>query len=159
MRRTLITALLCSAAVSLTGCMAMIFGTADQLNKVSVGMTRDEVIHTLGEPKSISASGDLEYLQYRWVKTVIAADGNFPDDYFIAIRNGRVVSYGKKGDFDSARPPTQHLEVNETVKGLEPRQQSGDLYTNLEKLKALKDEGVITDAEFQAQKTKLLRAQ
>lgn len=139
--------------------MAMIFGTADQLNKVSVGMARDEVIHTLGEPKSISASGDLEYLQYRWVKTVIAADGNFPDDYFVAIRDGRVVSYGRKGDFGSASAPTQRVDVNETAKRLGPRQQNGDLYTNLEKLKALKDEGVITDAEFQAQKTKLLRAQ
>jgi hypothetical protein len=159
MNRTLIRVLLCCAAVSLTGCMAMIFGTADELNKVSVGMTRQEVIQTLGQPKSISAKGDLEYLQYRWVKAVVAADGNFPEDYFVAVKNGRVVSYGKKGDFDSAKTATQHVEIDETIKGGAPQQQSGDVYTDLVKLKALRDAGVITDAEFQAQKTKRLQTQ
>jgi hypothetical protein len=159
MRTAIVRALLCSAAVSLTGCMAMVFGTADQLNKVSVGMTRQEVIQTLGEPKAISAKGDLEYLQYRWVKTVVAADANFPEDYFVAVKNGRVVSYGKKGDFDSAKPATQRVEIDETVKGAAPQQQSGDVYTDLIKLKALKDAGIISDAEFQAQKTKRLQAQ
>ncbi|MFM0718035.1 outer membrane protein assembly factor BamE [Paraburkholderia strydomiana] len=139
--------------------MAMIFGTADQLNKVSVGMTRQEVIQTLGEPKSISAQGDLEYLQYRWVKTVVAADGNFPEDYFVAIKNGRVLSYGKRGDFDSTKLMAQRIQIDEPAKGAAPQQQSGDVYTDLIKLKALKDAGVISDVEFQAQKTKRLQAQ
>jgi len=155
----MVSALLCSAAASLVGCMAMIFGTADQLNKVSVGMTRQEVIQTLGEPKSISARGDLEYLQYRWVKTVVAADANFPEDYFVAIKDGRVLSYGKKGDFDSTKLPAQRLEIDQTVKGAAPRQQNGDVYSDLLKLKALKDAGIVSDAEFQAKKKKLLETQ
>lgn len=139
--------------------MAMVFGTADQLNKLSIGMTRQEVIQALGEPKSTSSKGDLEYLQYRWVKTVIAADGNFPEDYFVAVKNGRVLSYGKKGDFDSTKLMAQRVEVNGTANGAAPQQQASDIYTDLIKLKALKDAGVISDTEFQAQKTTRLQAQ
>ncbi|MEZ2349449.1 SHOCT domain-containing protein [Caballeronia sp. RCC_10] len=159
MRKLHVRTLLCAVALSLTGCMAMVFGTADQLNKLSVGMTRQEVIQTLGEPKSISSTGDLEYFQYRWVKTVIAADGNFPEDYFVAVRNGRVVSYGKKGDFDSTKLTTQRVEISESRQAAVSRQQAPDLYTDLIKLKALKDAGIISDAEFQAQKTKRLQIQ
>ncbi|VXC44924.1 Short C-terminal domain-containing protein [Burkholderia sp. 8Y] len=159
MRKAYVKLLLCVAALSLTGCMAMVFGTADQMNKISVGMTRQEVIQTLGEPKSISSMADLEYLQYRWVKTVIAADGNFPEDYFVAVRNGRVVSFGKKGDFDSTKLTSQRVEITESPRAAVSRQQAPDLYTDLIKLKALKDAGVISDAEFQAQKTKRLQVQ
>lgn len=58
-------------AFSLTGCMAMIFGTADQLNKLSIGMPKEEVLKLLGSPKSVSADGGVEYMQYSWVKTLL----------------------------------------------------------------------------------------
>lgn len=96
----------------LTGCMAMIFGTADQLNKLSVGMKKDEVIRLLGQPKSVSAVGNTEYLKYRWVKTVIAADGNFPEDYYVTLLNGKVLNYGRAGDFDSSHDYGTQLEAD-----------------------------------------------
>ena len=36
--------------------------TAGKMNKVSIGMTRDEVVAAMGEPSSTSASADVEYL-------------------------------------------------------------------------------------------------
>ena len=37
-----------------------------------------------------------------------------------------------------------------------PAQQSGDMYTELKKLKELLDTGVITQSEFETQKTRIL---
>lgn len=145
-------------AALLAGCMAMIHGTADQLDKISVGMSRADVVKVLGPPKTVSANGGVEYLQYRWVKTVIATDANWPDDYYVAVKNGKVSAYGRKGDFDSTQTPTQRVEVDKTVRDVSPQNQNKDLYTELKKLKDLKDSGVITDAEFEAQKKKLLSA-
>ncbi|SFA84899.1 Short C-terminal domain-containing protein [Collimonas sp. OK607] len=146
-------------AFSLTGCMAMVFGTADQLNQLSIGMPKSDVLKLLGPPKSVSASGDTEYMQYSWVKTVIAADANRPGDYYVAIQSGKVSSFGRKGDFDSTKPPTQRIEIDQTVRQSSSTKETKDLYTELKKLKDLKDSGVITDSEFESQKKKLLATQ
>ena len=147
------------SAFLLAGCMAMIHGTSDQLNKISIGMPKAEVVKVLGPPKSVSATGDIEYLLYLWVRTVIATDANWPDDYYVAIKNDLVVSYGRKGDFDSTKTPTQKVEIEKTVRQVPPAKEGKDLYVELKKLKDLKDSGVITDEEFEVQKKRLLAAQ
>ena len=63
-------------------------------------------------------------------------------------------SYGRAGDFDSTKTPTVRLESDQTIK--HDVRGGSDLYTELKKLKELKDSGVITENEFQAQKKKLL---
>ena len=142
--------------VTLSGCMAAIFGTADQLNQLSVGMSKEDVIKKLGQPKSTAAANGIEYMQYRWVKTVIAADGNFPEDYYVAIKNGQVASFGRKGDFDSTKVPTQRLEIDQTVRQEGATKPTKDLYVELKKLQDLKESGILTEEEFKAQKKKLL---
>ena len=143
-------------ALALTGCMAAVFGTAEQLNHLSVGMPKDEVLKRLGPPKSTAASGGIEYLQYRWVKTVIAADGNFPEDYYVGIRNGRVDSFGRWGDFGSTKLPTQRIEIDQTVRQPDSLKPSKDLYAELKKLQDLKESGILTAEEFNVRKKKLL---
>ena len=145
-----------SFALLLCGCMAAVFGTAEQLNHLSVGMSKVEVLKRLGPPKSTSAANGVEYLQYRWVKTVIAADGNYPEDYYVAIRNGVVSDFGNKGDFGSAKPPAQRIEIDETVRQESSPKQSKDLYLELKKLQDLRESKILTEEEFQARKKKLL---
>jgi len=142
--------------VTLSGCMAAVFGTADQLNQLSIGMSKEDVIKKLGPPKSTAATNGIEYMQYRWVKTVIAADGNFPEDYYVAIRNDRVASFGRKGDFDSTKVPTQRLEIDQTVRQEGAPRPTKDLYVDLKKLQDLKESGILTEEEFKARKKKLL---
>ncbi|WP_033157284.1 SHOCT domain-containing protein [Methylomonas sp. WH-1] len=140
--------------------MAMVFGTADQLNQISIGMPKQEVLAILGPPKSISANEGVEYMQYSWVKTVIAADGNFPQDYYVAIRDGKVSNFGRKGDFDTAKNQAQRIEIDQTIHqqpNASPK--TKDLYTEINKLKDLKDSGAITETEFNALKKKLLADQ
>jgi Short C-terminal domain len=140
----------------LAGCMAAIFGSADQLNQLSIGMTKEQVIQKIGPPKSTAAGNGVEFMNDRWVKTVIAADGNFPEDYYVQLRNGKVIGFGRKGDFDTTSTPVQRVQIDQTVRQPDSANIKKDLYVELKKLQDLKDAGILTDDEFKARKKKLL---
>ena len=140
----------------LTGCMAAIFGSADQLNQLSIGMTKEQVIQKIGPPKSTAAGNGVEFMNYRWVKTVIAADGNFPEDYYVQLQNGKVIGYGRKGDFDTTSNPIQRVQIDQTIRHPESASTKKDLYVELKKLQDMKETGLLTDDEFKARKKKLL---
>ncbi len=92
MNRRLFAALL--VIMLTTGCQAMIYGTGSDLNKLSIGMTKAEVIHHLGNPTSLGADGTKgeEYLDYRKMSRVIEWS---PSTYRVIIRDGKVTSYGQ----------------------------------------------------------------
>jgi outer membrane protein assembly factor BamE (lipoprotein component of BamABCDE complex) len=83
------------AAVLLTGCQAMVYGTASDFEKVSLGMTKEQVIQILGSPVSVSADGDKgeEYLIYKRMKHAIS---EWPRTYSITLRGGKVAKYGEQ---------------------------------------------------------------
>lgn len=84
-------------------------GTSAKLNHVTLGMTKAEVIRAIGAPDSISAKGNTEYLVYLWgsPKELVGV----PKEYFVRLKDGRVDSYGKKGDFDSSKEPTINVNI------------------------------------------------
>ncbi len=134
-----------------TGC-----ATAGQIGGVRLGMTKQEVIAVMGPPASVSAQGRTEYLNYALSETDDHAFYGITKPYFVRLVDGRVESYGRTGDFDSTKTPAVRLESDQNVKQDVRVKGSGDLYAELKKLKELKDSGVITEDEFQAQKKKLL---
>ena len=110
----------------------------------------------MGPPTSTSAQGTREYLNYALSETDDHAFAGITTPYYVRLINSKVESYGRAGDFDSTKTPTVRLETDEKIKQDVNVKGSGDLYTDLKKLKELKDSGVITETEFQAQKKKLL---
>lgn len=84
-----------AAAIFLAGCQAMVYGTASDFEKVSLGMTKEQVIQTLGSPVSVSADGDKgeEYLIYKRMKHAIS---EWPRTYSVTLRDGKVVKYGEQ---------------------------------------------------------------
>lgn len=94
--------------VALTGCQAAMYGTATQLNQISTGMPKTEVISRLGPPNSTAAYEGGEYLTYRWMEAVATA---WPQDYFVFLVDGRVSSFGRKGDFNSVKDPTIGVNI------------------------------------------------
>jgi hypothetical protein len=137
--------------------VALMFGcaSANKISAVQIGMTKSEVIKVMGAPHSVSAQGGSEYLNYALSETDDDAFMGWTKPYYVRLINGKVESYGRTGDFDSTKPQTIRIEGDQTIKHV----QSGgneDLYTQLKKLKELKDSGVITEDEFQTQKKKLL---
>jgi outer membrane protein assembly factor BamE (lipoprotein component of BamABCDE complex) len=128
------------------------------MNKVQIGMTKSEVIKIIGNPTSVSAKDKSEYLNYRLSETDDQAWDGITVPYYVRLINGRVDSYGRLGDFDSTQNLTMKIETDENIKTQTEVKSSGkeDLYSELMKLKQLKEEGLITQEEFDKEKKELL---
>ena len=69
-------------------------GSSKKMNLLSLGMTKQQVIETIGEPTSTSAKRNTECLYYR-----LTAGGFYSDSYYVRLLDGKVESYGRAGDF------------------------------------------------------------
>ena len=127
-------------------------GTSYKMNDLFIGMTKEDVVLVLGKPVSISAKDGTEYLNYQFSENSDQAFYGLTVPYFVRLINGKVDSYGKLGDFDSTQKPTIKIETQEEISV-----QDGDLYGELKKIKELRDEGTLTEQEFQLEKEKILR--
>lgn len=138
----------------LAGC-----ATAEKLNLLHIGMTLPEVVSVLGQPDSKSAQGDIEYYTY-----YLAADNGARDQpYMVRFVGGKVESFGRFAQlFDIYNRPVNGSApmMGYTAGGLPmpiaATNSARDLADQLQKLKALKDQGAITEEEFQRAKDILL---
>jgi hypothetical protein len=83
--------------------------TSPRTNRLSIGMTKQEVISVMGQPVSTAAYGKTELLRYS-LSTPNQVVHGLEEEYFVRLVDGQVESYGMMGDFDSAREPALHLE-------------------------------------------------
>lgn len=65
--------------------------TSKEMNRLTLGMSKAQVIAILGSPKSTGAEGDTETLNYRLPEHSV---GSFDDPYFVLLQAGKVVRYG-----------------------------------------------------------------
>jgi hypothetical protein len=94
------------AVVVITGC-----ASTTKMNNLSVGMTKKEVISVMGSPGSTAAPrGGAEILRYELRSRQDILVGGF-SVYFVRLIDGKVDSYGKLGDFDSAKDPTINYNI------------------------------------------------
>jgi len=84
--------------LTLVGC-----ATSHNMNKINLGMTKQQVIEVLGPPVSTSATAGVEYLNYRFSETSDHAFFGITTPYFVRIIEGKVNAYGRLGDFDSTK--------------------------------------------------------
>lgn len=80
----------------LVGC-----ASAQLMNRVNLGMTKDEAIKAIGrQPSTIKANMDgteiLEYILYN------SYNGLY-EQYWVTLKNGKVVQFGRAGDFGNGR--------------------------------------------------------
>lgn len=85
--------------------------TAGKLNKISLGMTKAEVIDVMGNPTSTSAKNGVEYMHYALYETNTAAQNGAPSPYFVRIIDGKVEAYGRHGEF--AKP--KKIEIDQKI--------------------------------------------
>ena len=122
-------------ATSLMACVTG--GSQENLNRNSIGMTKQEVIAQMGPPSSTAAKEGIEYLTYELtdgtsggaaaacagagvltiglVYSMPECRGGKEHDFFVRLVNGKVDSYGKRGDFDSTQVPEATINVNEKI--------------------------------------------
>jgi hypothetical protein len=146
----------------LAGC-----ATAEKFNQLHIGMSQPEVVGVLGQPDSKSAQGEIEYYTYY----LMADNGGRDQPYCVRFVKGRVESFGRFAQlFDIYNRPVNggapapgygmpgipQVSINAT-----PAAQPAhvDLADQIQKLKTLKDQGAITDEEFQRGKALLLQGQ
>ena len=86
-----------SFIILLSGCQAIVYGTASDFEKISIGMSKIQVLENLGSPVAISADGDKdeEYLIYKRMKHAIS---QWPRTYSVTLRSGKVIKYGEQYD-------------------------------------------------------------
>ena len=85
-----------------TGCVTW----ASNMNKISEGMTKRDVVAILGNPESTASPGHgVQILRYN-----LAIPGNWQEHY-VKLIDGKVDSYGKIGDFASTKDPTLNLNI------------------------------------------------
>jgi hypothetical protein len=88
------------AASVVAGCAQLQSGVnAFNTIRLYVGMTREEVIATMGKPQIREAYGKTEFLIYRTDLPVPAGNADFTP---VALMNGKVTSWGRK-PYDEAR--------------------------------------------------------
>ena len=92
----------------LVGC-----ATSGRINRISLGMSKQEVVKTMGPPTSTSATHGVEYLRYL-LHEIDAFDQGTP--YFVRIVDGKVDAYGRVGDFDSTKIPERKLKLDVDIK-------------------------------------------
>lgn len=146
-----IPALVLVLAAFLAGCVS-----ADKLNNIHIGMSKDEVTNLLGQPNSTSAQANIEYLTY-----YLAVDsGNSRDQpYSVRLVDGKVESFGRFAQlFDIYNRPVTGAAPGMAgpMPMMSPPAATPALGTELEKLKALKDQGALTEQEYERAKQKLL---
>lgn len=149
----------------LSGCST----TADKLNDVRIGMTKDQVIALLGKADSMSAQANIEYLTY-----YLSTDSdsfNRERAYSVRLVDGKVESFGRFMQlFDIYnRPVTGAAPMMGTSTMMGPSSMMGstqvirvpasnanDIASQITRLKKLKDEGTLTEEEFQKAKEKVI---
>jgi outer membrane protein assembly factor BamE (lipoprotein component of BamABCDE complex) len=143
-----------SISLILFGC-----ATSHRMNKVGLGMTKQEVIQAIGKPVSVSAQGQSEYLNYKLSETSDDAFYGITTPYYVRVYEGKVDSYGRMGDFDSTKDPRKIIvEREDTIKAdiTTTESNESDMYSELMKIKQLRDEGLLTEEEFQTEKKQVL---
>jgi len=153
------------ACMLLNGCY-----TADQLNQIRIGMTKDQVVSILGKPDSTSAQANMTY--YTYYLTTNSGYGR-DQPYLIRFVDDKVESFGRflqlydaynrpaVGAAQAGMPSPGGMVAPYPLGGTAPatiiRQAPPvDLATEIRRLKELKDAGTLTDDEFQKAKAKLL---
>jgi hypothetical protein len=122
--------LICLMLLMLVGCA----GTASKTNQLSLGMTKSQVVEVMGEPTSSRATDGIEYMVYRLTAGSTAGTnagcaalgvitfgmayavrpectGGERVDYFAQFKDGKLISYGKVGDFNSTKNPALDLNI------------------------------------------------
>jgi outer membrane protein assembly factor BamE (lipoprotein component of BamABCDE complex) len=138
----------------LAGC-----ATAEKLNLIQIGMTKGQVVAILGQPDSTSAQSNIEYYTY-YLTNDSARYGNQP--YMVRLVGGQVESFGRFMQlFDIYNRPingTQPTFAGFNAPTVVPSPANPSLATELQRIKVLKDQGALTEEEFQQAKVKLLDA-
>ena len=89
-------------SLHMAGCAA----SAGRLERLRVGMTRDDVTKAIGRPRSTTAQAGTEVLLYQFTDKPFGDGMIFPGTYYVHLTQGRVVGWSRdemKDEMDRER--------------------------------------------------------
>ena len=122
-------------------------------DRISVGMTKEQVKAVIGKPDAVATQGKTEYWNYKetWDMGV-----QLRGWWFVRFIDGKVESFGQRGDFDSTKDPTQKIIIDKTDKITMDSVTKFDLATELAKLEKLKKDGLISAEDYELLKKRAI---
>ncbi len=144
-------ALILLLCLGLCGCATF----SSQMNSLKIGMTKDDVIKIMGQPVSTSSKGNVEFMNYALTETSTQWWYGWTSPYSVCLQNGKVISFGRTGDFGTTAQPKEVIELDQKVT-TSNNGDNADLESRLKTLNKLLADGVITQDDFNQQKAKLL---
>ena len=83
------------------------YATAGNINSVSLGMSKEDVIKLMGKPESTSEINGTEYLKYKVAETGENRSNVIYVPYYVWIKGGKVTTYGRFPNFDPHPTPSE----------------------------------------------------
>ena len=147
-------ALLVVPAILMAGCP----NPRPSFELLSVGWSKEQVQAVIGKPDAVATQGKTEYWNYRETQDTIDWDGyQYPVLWwYVRFIDGKVESFGQRGDFDSTKDPTQKIIIDKTDKITMDSVTKFDLATELAKLDKLKKDGLISAEDYELLKKRAI---
>ena len=120
-------------------------------DRISVGWSKEQVKAVIGKPDTVATKGKTEFWGYEHYPAV-----GYPSFSFVRFIDGKVESFGQKGDFDSTKDPTQKIIIDKTDKITMDSVTKFDLATELAKLEKLKKDGLISAEDYELLKKRAI---
>ena len=125
---------------------------SSKLNSVHLGMAKADLVSTLGAADTISAQANVEYLTY-----FLSKDAGSPrQPYMVRLVDARVDSFGRFIQLLDAHTAPAGGVQGLGIGAVMPYSLNTDVVTQLQQLKWLKNQGVLSEEEFQKVKQRLL---
>jgi len=136
----------------IAGCASV--PTSENVARLRIGMSRDQVISVMGSPQTTHYQGNSEYLHY-WVD-----ETNPPGprrEYFVRLLNGSVDAFGRPETLAApavtvVSPPAVVNQINPAPSSPPPQ----DVAIQLQQLRNLRDSGALTESEYERAKERVI---
>jgi outer membrane protein assembly factor BamE (lipoprotein component of BamABCDE complex) len=89
------------ATCALSGCAVLGTPNANKMDRLNVGMSREDVVKVLGRPASKGADASTETLYYRFSETRSEAANGIATPFFVKMVEGKVSAFGRINDSGS----------------------------------------------------------
>ena len=122
-------------------------------DRISVGMTKEQVRAVIGKPDAVATQGKTEYWNYEETWDLGYQHSGW---WFVRFIDGKVESFGQRGDFDSTKDPTQKIIIDKTDKITMDSVTKFDLATELAKLEKFKKDGLISAEDYELLKKRAI---
>lgn len=138
----------CLLGLVVAGCAT----SSTKLNQVHLGMAKSDLVSQLGVPDSAKVQANTEYLIY-----YLSNDkGARQEPYMVRLVDAKVESFGRYVQLFDTQSRSSGASVALGLGAIMPYGMEMDTVTQLQQLKSLQDQGVLTSEEVQRAKDRLL---